>query len=133
MSHGQAGDPAINKVHALLVDDSPRFLDAARRFLITQAIDIVGEAHTGQEALDLLDVLGPNLMLLDLELPDFDGLTVLRRTKARPDAPRVIILTIHDLEEYRTAVASAGADGLVPKRELTTALVPLIRQLFEIV
>jgi DNA-binding NarL/FixJ family response regulator len=119
-------------VRTLLVDDSPRFLDAARRFLATQAIEVVGEAHTGQEALDLLDVLGPDLVLLDLELPDFDGLTILRRSKARPNAPRVVIVTIHDLEEYRTAVASAGADGFVPKRELTTALVPLIRQLFDV-
>lgn len=115
-----------------MVDDSPRFLDAARRFLTTQAVNVVGEAHTGQEALDLLDVLAPDLVLLDLELPDLDGLTVLRRTKSRPHAPRVIIVTIHDLEEYRTALASAGADGFVPKRELTTALVPLIRQLFDV-
>jgi len=130
MSHQHAGDPAISKVRALLVDDSPRFLDAARRFLTAQAMEIVGEAHTGQEALGLIDVLAPDLVLLDLELPDVDGLSVLRLIKARPDAVRVIIVTIHDQDEYRAAAAAAGADGFVPKRELTTALVPLIRQLF---
>lgn len=130
MSHRQAEDPAISKVRALLVDDSPRFLDAARRFLTTQAVEIVGEAHTGQEALGLLDVLAPDLVLLDLELPDMAGLSVLRLIKARPGAARVIIVTIHDQDEYRAAAAAAGADGFVPKRELTTALVPLIRQLF---
>lgn len=114
----------------MLVDDSPRFLDAARRFLTTQAVEIVGEAHTGQEALGLLDVLAPDLVLLDLELPDMAGLSVLRLIKARPGAARVIIVTIHDQDEYRAAAAAAGADGFVPKRELTTALVPLIRQLF---
>ncbi len=114
----------------MLVDDSPRFLDAARRFLTTQAVEVVGEAHTGQEALGLLDVLAPDLVLLDLEMPDLDGLTVLRLIKARPDAPRVIIVTIHDQDEYRAATALAGADGFVAKRELTSALVPLIRQLF---
>ncbi len=129
----QTGIPAIKKVQALLVDDSPRFLDAARRFLTTQAVDIVGEAHTGQEALGLLDVLAPDLVLLDLELPDLDGLTVLPLIKARPDAPRVIIVTIHDQDEYRVAAVAAGADGFVPKRELTRALVPLIRQLFDAV
>jgi DNA-binding NarL/FixJ family response regulator len=117
----------------LLVDDSPRFLGAARRFLATQDIDIVGEAHTGQEALGLLDVLAPDLLLLDLEMPDLDGLAVLRQAKARSHAPRVVILTIHDLDEYRAAVVAAGADGFVAKQELTTALVPLIRQLFDTV
>jgi DNA-binding NarL/FixJ family response regulator len=115
----------------LLVDDSPRFLDAVRRFLTAQAIDIVGEAHTGQEALGLLDVVAPDLLLLDLEMPDLSGLTVLRLAKSRPHAPRVIILTIHDLDEYRAAATAAGADGFVAKQELTTALVPLIRQLFD--
>jgi DNA-binding NarL/FixJ family response regulator len=114
----------------VLADDSPGFLYAARRFLATQPIEVVGEAHTGQEALGLLEALSPDLLLLDLEMPGLDGLTVLRLTKARPDSPRVIVVTLHDQDAYRVAAAEAGADGFVAKGELTTALVPLIREMF---
>ena len=113
-----------------MADDSPRFLEALRRFLRTQPVDIVGEAHTGGETLRLLDTLVPDLLFLDLEMPELDGLTVLRLTKTRPGGARVIVLTMHDQEEYRVAAVEAGADGFVAKRELTTVLVPMIRQLF---
>jgi two-component system nitrate/nitrite response regulator NarL len=114
----------------VLADHSARFLEAARRFLTTQPIEIVGEARTGREALDLVEALAPDLVLLDLEMPDLDGLTVLRLLRSRPGSPRIIVVTLHD-QEYRAAAAEAGADGFVAKRELTTSLVPLIHQMFE--
>ena len=84
----------------------------------------------GKEALRLLDALQPALLLLDLELPEVDGLTVLRQVKARPRPPRVVVVTMHDQEEFRAAAIDAGADGFVAKGSFTTALVPLIRCLF---
>jgi DNA-binding NarL/FixJ family response regulator len=113
-----------------LADDSSEFLKAARRFLETQPIDIVGEAHTGREALSLIEALAPELLLLDLEMPGLNGLAVLRRLKARQASLCVIVVTLHDLDEYRAAALGAGADGFVAKRELTTALLPMIRQHF---
>jgi DNA-binding NarL/FixJ family response regulator len=114
----------------VLADDNRGFLDAAGRFLATQAVEVVGTAGSGVEALRLLDALKPELLMLDLEMPELDGLAVLRLVKARPAAPRVIVVTLHDDEQYRAAAARAGADGFVAKRVFTTELVPLIRRLF---
>ncbi len=124
--------PASGSVRTLLVDDHPGFLEAARRFLSTQPVLVVGEARSGKEALRLLDALQPALLLLDLELPEVDGLTVLRQVKARPRPPRVVVVTMHDQEEFRAAAIDAGADGFVGKGSFTTALVPLIRCLFRV-
>jgi DNA-binding NarL/FixJ family response regulator len=121
---------ASGTVRTLLVDDHPGFLEAARRFLSTLPVQVVGEAHDGKEALRLLDTLQPALVLLDLQLPQVDGLTVLRQAKARPHPPRVVVVTLYDQEEFRAAAADAGADGFVAKRSFTSALVPLFRRLF---
>jgi len=130
MSHGSGASQTPRCVRTLLADDSTEFLDAARRFLRTQPVDIVGEAHTGLATLSLLQALSPDLLLLDLEMPELDGLTVLRIMKAQPNPPRVIVVSLHDQDEYRAAAVEAGADGFVAKRELTTALAPMLRQLF---
>jgi DNA-binding NarL/FixJ family response regulator len=129
-SSGPPAGPAPRTIRTVLADDSLIFLKGARRFLATQPIEVVGAAGTGLETLRLLETLRPDLLLLDLEISELDGLAVLRLVKARTDAPRVIIVTLHDDEEYRVAAAAAGADGFVAKRIFTTALVPLIRRLF---
>jgi DNA-binding NarL/FixJ family response regulator len=131
-AHSRAETPESGRVRTLLVDDHPAFLEAARRFLATLPVQVVGEAHSGREALRLLDALQPALLLLDLALPEGDGLTVLRQVKARPSPPRVVVVTLHDQEEIRAAAEDAGADGFVGKGAFTTGLVPLIRRLFRI-
>lgn len=114
----------------MLADDNLGFLDAAHRFLDAHHIRIVGEARTGREALGLIEVLKPDLLLLDLEMPELDGWYVLQQIERKRDRPRVIIVTQHDQDEYRTRAAQAGADGFVSKREFTTALMPLIHNIF---
>jgi DNA-binding NarL/FixJ family response regulator len=139
MASGRADAPASNslpagpparRVRAVLADDNRSFLAAARRFLATHSIEVVGVARTGLETLRLLDALQPELLMLDLEMPDLDGLAVLRLVKSRSESPRVIIVTLHDHEQYRAAAAHAGADGFVAKRVFAAELVPLIRRLF---
>lgn len=105
------------------------FLDAH-----AERIRIVGEASTGLEALGLVEVLKPDLLLLDLEMPELHGLEVLRQIKARrtsPEAsPRIVVVTLYDQEEYRAAAVNLGADGFISKREFATELMPLIHRLF---
>lgn len=132
MSQSRPAVATTRRIRTLLADDNVSFLDAAHRFLDAHAqrIRIVGEASTGQEAIGLIDVLRPELLLLDLEMPELDGLEVTRRIKAGPHPMHVIIITLHDQDEYRAQAMQAGADGFVAKREFTTTLMPLIDRMF---
>lgn len=114
----------------LLVDDSVDFLDIAERLLGREPeFEVVGRARSGQEALEKAPFLRPDLVLMDWVMPGLNGLEATRVLKAQPDAPRVVILTLYDLPEYRAAAAAARADGFVAKAEFSTQLLPLLRTL----
>jgi DNA-binding NarL/FixJ family response regulator len=118
-------------IRVLLVDDSPAFLETAARFLSTDpGIQIVGGARSGPEALEQARLLGPSLVLMDLAMHGMSGLEATRHLKAQPDAPRVIVLTLHDNLEYRAAAELARADGFVAKSDFGEKLLPLIHHLF---
>ncbi|MBI3244297.1 MAG: response regulator transcription factor [Chloroflexi bacterium] len=121
----------MKPIRTLLVDDSPEFLKSAARFLAAQSrVDIVGQAHSACEALELVSRLQPDLVLMDLRLPGLNGLEATRRLKASVQPPRVVILTLHDQAEYRRAATDAKADGFIAKAELAVQLMPLIDRLF---
>lgn len=115
-----------------MVDDSPEFVDLAVHFLsVEPTIEIVGCASSGQAALELVAQLCPDLVLMDVAMPEMNGLEATRRIKARPGAPRVVILTLYDNPEYRAGAIAAGADGFIPKWELGPSLLALIYGLFD--
>ncbi len=117
-------------IRLLLVDDSPEFLQAAANFLATDPeIEVVGQARSGQEALDQLAGQRLAIVLMDLAMPGMNGLETTRRIKAQPDAPRVIVLTLYDNPSYRALAQTAGADGFVAKSEFGSQLLPLIHKL----
>jgi len=119
-------------IRTLLVDDSAEFLDAAGRFLSSDPIiEIVGSALSGKEAIEQVASLNPDLVLMDLAMPGINGLETTRRIKADPEAPRIIILTLHDNPEYRAASESVDADGFIAKSDFGSELLPLIRLIFE--
>ena len=121
----------MSLISILLVDDNPQFLEAARRFLKKDSRLVVsGCALSGENALQQVEQTRPDLVLLDLVMPGMNGLEVTRRLKAQPNAPRVIILTLHDHDEYRLAAQEAGADGFVIKSEVGARLIPAIQHLF---
>ncbi len=114
-------------VRVILTDDHPAFIDAAVHFLsVDPDVEIVGRALSGQEALEQITLLRPDLVLVDLAMPGTNGLEVTRLLKTQPKPPHVIILTLYDNPEYRTAAAVAGADGFISKSELTAQLLPFI-------
>ncbi len=118
-------------VRVLLVDDSSAFLDSASRFLsIDPQVGVVGCAMSGSEALERIDELHPDLVLMDLAMPGMNGLEATERIKAQPGGPLVVILTLHDSPEYRAAADTARADGFVTKSQLAVHLLPLIHRLF---
>src|SRR5947207_5969474 len=133
MSYCQAavGQDAMVPLGVLLVDDSPEFLESAGRFLSANPqIAIVGRALSGHEALALLEQLCPDLMLVDLSMPDMNGLETTQAIKARPTPPRVIIMTLHNDLEYATAAVASGADGFITKSAFSIGILPLIASLF---
>ena len=122
----------MTSVHTLLVDDSPEFLGAAARFLATDPqIEIVGYALSARQAIEEVTRLRPDLVLMDVAMPEMNGFVATRQIKERPNPPRVIVLTLYDNDEYRAQAKSAGADGFVAKSEFGTQLLPLIHALYQ--
>ncbi len=81
----------------LLVDDSPTFLAAAEGLLaFAEWVKVVGRVSSGREALEQADRLKPDLILMDLSMPEMDGLAATRRLASRPGTPPVILMTVHD-------------------------------------
>lgn len=122
---------SMSPIRTLLVDDSLAFLDSATRFLDgDQRLEIVGRGLSGRDALEQIPLLRPDLVLMDLAMPEMNGLEATRLIKRQPNAPCVVILTLNDSYEYRMAAAAVGADGFLTKSEFAIELLPLIDSLF---
>jgi len=121
----------MNRIQVLLVDDNEGFADGVSDWLGNDAgLEVVGSAKSGQDALELVDRLTPDLVLTDLTMPDMNGFEVTRRIKSRKDAPRVVVMTLHESETARTEAWSAGADGFVAKAMVMEQLMSVIEELF---
>ncbi|MBI2928248.1 MAG: response regulator transcription factor [Verrucomicrobia bacterium] len=131
--YSEAGtlDASTKLFRVLLVDDSPHFLEAAADFLrASAAVEIVGQAASGREAIQQTRALKPDLVLMDLLMPQMNGLEATRHLKARGDAPKIIIVTLHNSLACQVAAREVGADGFVNKSEFADALLPVIQKLF---
>ena len=114
-------------IRLLLVDDHAVVRTGLRMLLENEEdIEIVGEAGTGQAALQMVERLQPDMVLMDIGLPDMTGIEVTRQMKQQWPQVAIVALTIHEDEEYFFQMLQAGANGYVPKRaapeELLTAL-----------
>jgi DNA-binding NarL/FixJ family response regulator len=115
----------------LLVDDSSEFLESAARFLTSHHhILVVGRASSGYEALEQVAALVPDLVLMDVTMPGMNGLEATRQIKSQAGAPRIVLMTLHDLAEYRIAAKSAAADGFIAKTSIRSQLLPLLEGMF---
>ncbi len=95
-------------------------------------LEVVGEAGDGLQAVAAVRRLRPDVVLLDIRMPNLDGLEALRRIMADPEpAPRVIVLTTFDLDEYMFAALRAGASGFLLKGTPTDQLVAAVRAVAE--
>jgi DNA-binding NarL/FixJ family response regulator len=126
-----AESTVMNPLRILLVDDSAEFLESAARLLMLhQELCIVGRAASGSAALEQVAVLNPDLVLMDLAMPGMNGLETTRQIKARSAAPRVVIMTLYDVAEYRAAARDATADGFIAKSSIRSQLMPMLAGLF---
>jgi DNA-binding NarL/FixJ family response regulator len=105
----------------LIVDDHPSFRATARVLLESEGFEIVGEAEDGRSALAAVLLLKPDIVLLDVQLPDFDGFEVARRLAVTLNGtmPAIVLTSSRDGADYGSAIAESGARGFVPKGELS--------------
>lgn len=106
-------------VRVLTVDDHPPFRDAARAVITaTPGFEALAEVTSGEDALDLLDRLRPELVLLDISLPGIDGLETCQRLTAVEDPPVVLLISADDDPMLRDSARRYGAAGFISKAEL---------------
>lgn len=103
----------------LIVDDHAAFRASARALLETEGFDVVGEAADGAAALRAVAALGPEIVLLDIHLPDLDGLTVAEQLATIPRPPAVILTSSRDAAVYGPRVHTVPARGFLPKSALS--------------
>lgn len=104
------------KVRVIIADDHVIVRVGLRALLdIHPEIKVVGEAATGRETLDLVAATKPEVILLDLRMPDLDGLEICRRLKSTPPSPAVLFLTSYADDQTILAAIEAGADGYLLK------------------
>lgn len=119
------GDIAISGVRILLIDDDPEFCSLLNDYLELNSISLTC-THDGQSGLDILDRRAFDLILLDMFLPDINGLDVLRRIR-RMQSPPVVMLSAHNEETDRIIALEIGADDYVPKAFSSRELLARIR------
>ncbi len=112
----------------LLADDEPK-IRASLRLLVDSESDmnVVAEAGNGEEAVRLAGVHRPDVVLMDVQMPHMTGLAATRQLSSRPDGPRVIVLTMFDLDEYVYEALRSGASGFLLKNSPPSEVLRAIR------
>jgi DNA-binding NarL/FixJ family response regulator len=120
--------PSINIV---IAEDHTILREGLRALLETQEdFNIVGEAVDGKEALQCVATLKPDLVLMDLSMPNTNGTEAIRNIKRRYPLTKVLTLTVHKTEEYVRAALKAGASGYMLKDDNKAELISAIRNIF---
>jgi DNA-binding NarL/FixJ family response regulator len=114
-------------IRVLIADDHCLFVDGLNMVLSRDEIKVVGTAQTGRQTIDLTSKLKPHVVLLDIRMPDMDGLQALAAIKASCPETSVIILTSYNTPEYITRAISLGAAGYLMKDTTSEGIINAIR------
>ena len=118
----------IPEIRLLLVDDHEVIRTGLRMLLESnQDLEIVGEASSGNQALEMAHTHHPDVIVMDITLPDISGIEATRRIKRKHPQIAVVALTIHEDEQYFFEMLQAGASGYVPKRAASEDLITAIQ------
>ena len=116
------------RIRLLLVDDHEVVRRGLRMLLENEAdLNIVGEASTGKEAMKMVETLKPDVVIMDITLPDISGIDATQRIKDAHPEVAVVALTIHEDQQYFFEMLQVGASGYVPKRAAPDDLISAIR------
>lgn len=122
----------MNKIRLLIVDDHAVLRDALRALLsLSEDMEIVGEASDGVEAIEKVQELQPDVVVMDLYMPKMDGLEATHRIKKDYPRVKVLVLTQYDNKEYILSAIKAGASGYLPKKALSSELITAIRSVYQ--
>jgi DNA-binding NarL/FixJ family response regulator len=103
----------------LIVDDHPGFRAQARALLVAAGYEVVGEAADGASGVRVARDLSPDVVLLDIQLPDVTGFEVARQIHGVPEPPVVVLISSRDASDYGSRIGRSGARGFIPKSDLT--------------
>ncbi len=118
----------MSDISILLVDDHAMFRAGIRALLESEdRMTVVGEAATGDEGVDQVRALRPNVVVMDLSMPDSNGLEATRRIVALGYDTSILVLTVHAEEEYLVPVVDAGASGYLTKMSADRDLIEAIK------
>lgn len=117
----------MTRTSIVLCDDHPIVLEGLRNLIAASGeFDIVGEATTGAMALAVIRELQPNLAVIDISMPELNGLQVVRRLTQEGTATRMVIFSLHEEKGYLKQALEAGARGYVLKRSAAANLLPAL-------
>lgn len=114
------------KIRVVLADDHKALLARVRRTLCEE-FEVVAEVEDGNQAVDAVLVLDPDVLVIDISMPVLDGLQAAARLQKASCRAKIIFLTIHEDQDFVAAGLSVGASGYVTKARLSTDLIPAIR------
>jgi two-component system nitrate/nitrite response regulator NarL len=103
----------------LIVDDHGPFRSFARALLDANGFDVVGEAADGASAVEAVTLLRPDVVLLDIQLPDVDGFSVAEQLSQERNSPKVVLISTREASSYRRRLGAVAACGFIPKSELS--------------
>jgi len=103
----------------LLVDDHVGFRATARKLLVASGFDVVGEAADGAKALEAVARLQPDVVLMDVQLPDANGFELAARLNSNGHRPDVVLISSRDAAEFGGLVERSAARGFIPKAKLS--------------
>ena len=106
-------------MRCIIVDDSARFLEAASSRLVQAGLDVVGTAMTSHEAVDKVELLRPDVVLVDISLGSESGFDLVDELAERPDPPRLVLISTRAEADYASLTAASPAVGFIPKSRLS--------------
>jgi DNA-binding NarL/FixJ family response regulator len=111
------------KERVLVIDDHDGFRASARKLLVAEGFEVVGEAADAASGIEAARTLHPDVILLDVQLPDLNGVTASARIAALNGGSSIILISTCDLDDAESALAESAARGFIPKAELDGAAI----------
>ncbi len=122
----------MEKYKIILADDHALFIRGINRLLSEKKdIEVIGEAKDGAELLELLETLQPDMILIDISMPNVNGIEAVRKIKKLYPEIKILILSMHKSKEYLNSTISAGADGYILKEDSDNELFSAIETVRE--